>query len=173
MRKDPPWLAIARRFEGVAEIKGPHHHTAIIDLLDMADGVKDGNPLQGIRDDETPWCATFVSGVLELAGVFSARSAWARSYLNWGVECDASLGAIAVLERGEKSGHVAFVVGRDGNNNLMLLGGNQSDMVRISAFDPQRLLGCRWPKFHPPPETPGFLALPTFVGGQQVSTNEA
>jgi hypothetical protein len=45
--------------------------------------VQDGKPLQGIRDDETPWCATFVSAVLELESIPSTRSAWARSYLNW------------------------------------------------------------------------------------------
>ncbi len=173
MRKDPKWLEVARRFDGIAEIKGPQHNSAIIDLLDWADGKKDGQPLQGIRDDETPWCATFVSAVLELSGIVSARSAWARSYLNWGDELDkAALGAIAVLERGPTSGHVAFVVGRDGAGNIMLLGGNQSDMVKISAFDPQRLLGFRWPKFEPPPAEPGFLQLPTFVGGK-LSTNEA
>lgn len=163
---EPPWLTRARRFIGVAEIKGPQHHTAILDLLDIADGVKDGKPLQGIRDDETPWCATFVSAVLELESIPSTRSAWARSYLTWGDELDkAAVGAIAVLERGPTSGHVAFVVGRTDLDQIMLLGGNQSDSVRISAFDTRRVLGYRWPKFTDPPANPGFIQLPTYVGG--------
>lgn len=174
MRKDPPWLTLARRFDGVAEIKGPHHNSAIIDLLDWADGKHDGKTfIQGIRDDETPWCATFVSAVLELGGIVSARSAWARSYLNWGDELDqAAVGAIAVLSRGDHSGHVAFVVGRDAAGNVMLLGGNQSDMVKVSAFDTQRVLGFRWPKFEPRPTDGGFLKLPVYVGGK-LSSNEA
>jgi hypothetical protein len=32
-------------------------------------------------------------------------------------------------------GHIAIVVGRDQNGNLMCCGGNQSDAVTISAFD--------------------------------------
>ena len=173
MQNDPSWLKIAYRFNGVAEIKGPHHNSAIIDLLDIADGADDGKPLQGIADDETPWCATFVSAVLELAGIVSTRSAWARSYLGWGEEMAApALGAIAVLERGPTSGHVAFVVGRQGSDQIMLLGGNQSDMVRISAFPVSRVLAYRWPKFQPAPADPGFLQLPSFVGGE-LSTSEA
>lgn len=173
------WGLIAARFDGVAEIKGPHHNPAILDLLDIADGKKDGRTLQGIHDDETPWCASFVSAVLELDGIPSARSAWARSYLNWGVDLvplgGAAVDAIAVLSRGDKSGHVAFVVGRDRAGNLLLRGGNQSDKVKVSAFDPQRVIGYRWPTKTNLPTTLGFLKLPVLkidgVGG--VSRDEA
>lgn len=172
---EPSHLTVARRFLGVAEIKGPHHHTAILDLLDVADGKKDGKPLQGIADDETPWCASFVSAVLELDGIASARSAWARSYESWGDDVSVAviLGAIAVLERGPKSGHVGFVAGRDAGGHVMLLGGNQSDMVRISPFDTQRVLSYRWPKGRPLPKGPlGFLALPLLDSNGVPSRNE-
>ncbi len=170
------WGQIAARFDGIAEIKGPHHNSAILDLLDVADGKDDGKPLQGIRDDETPWCATFVSAVLELSGIRSARSAWARSYLNWGVDIGGpAIDAIAVLERGPKSGHVAFVAGRDAAGNLLLRGGNQSDMVKVSPFDPQRVIGFRWPSKTNLPQNIGLLKLPLLkldgIGG--VSKNEA
>jgi uncharacterized protein (TIGR02594 family) len=168
---EPAWLKVARRFTGIAEVKGPHHNPTIISLLDIADGKTDGKGLQGIADDETPWCASYVSAVLELAGIQSARSAWARSYLNWGFPLHGpAVGAIAVLERGPKSGHVGFVVGRDAEDNLLLLGGNQSDMVKISAFDMQRVIGFRWPEGHSAGEI-SFRNLP--LGKAGISNTEA
>lgn len=162
---EPSWLMLARRYDGVAEIKGPHHHTAILDLLDVGDGKDDGKNLQGIKDDETPWCASFVSGVLELDGKQSARSAWARSYLKWGVKVPPAVGAIAVLERGPQSGHVAFVVGRDAANRVLLLGGNQGDMVKVSAFGTERVLDYRWPEGATLPEAMGWPTLPVLSAG--------
>lgn len=171
---EPSWLTLARRFDGITEIKGPHHNTAILDLLDIADGKDDGRPLQGIADDETPWCASFVSAVLELDGIESTRSAWARSYLNWGVEMPThAVGAIAVLERGPTSGHVAFIAGRDSANRIVLLGGNQSDMVRHSSFVPSRILSIRWPKGRPLPATAGWGTLPLIDQPSPLSGNEA
>lgn len=151
---EPSWMTLARRFDGVAEIKGPHHHAAILDLLDAADGKPgDGKTVQGIRDDETPWCASFVSGVLELDGVRSARSAWARSYVSWGRNIDGipQVGAIVVFERGPSSGHVGFIAGRTAAGDLVVLGGNQSDKVCLARFSPQRVLGYRWPVDRPLP----------------------
>lgn len=169
---EPAWLARARTYLGVAEIKGPHHEPRILALLDAADGrAGDGKSLQGIRDDETPWCASFVSGVLELSGIASARSAWARSYLKWGIPLgDPAVGAVAVLERGPSSGHVAFVVGRDAAGNLMLLGGNQGDMVKVSAFSPARVLAYRWPGGQP---LPAGGPLPLLERNGALSANEA
>lgn len=171
---EPSWLTLARRFDGIAEIRGPQHHSAILDLLDAADGKQDGKPLQGIADDETPWCASFVSAVLELDGNVSARSAWARAYLSWGIELPVhALGAIAVLERGPKSGHVAFIAGRDSTNKIVLLGGNQSDMVRHSSFPTSRILSIRWPPGRPLPNPAGWQTLPLLDIAAPLSGSEA
>lgn len=170
---EAPWLLLARRYVGVKEIAGPQHHPAILALLDAADGLVDGKRLQGIADDETPWCASFVSAILELSGYKSTRSAWARSYLNWGQKLiGPAIGAIAVLERGPSSGHVGFVVGRDGAGDVLLLGGNQGDQVKISAFDMQRVLGFRWPDGERLPDAQKFFALP-LVASAGKSTSEA
>lgn len=171
----PTWLIRSRAYDGVAEIKGPHHNPKILHLLDLADGkAGDGKTLQGIRDDETPWCATYVSGVLEETGIASARSAWARSYLGWGFSLSGpAVGAICVLERGPNSGHVAFVVGKDAGGNLLLHGGNQGDKVKVSAFDPGRVLGFRWPKGPALPALIGFPSLPVLKANAPLSTNEA
>jgi hypothetical protein len=42
------------------------------------------------------------------------------------------------------TGHVAFFCAWQGNR-LQLLGGNQSDMVKISSFPISSVLGFRWP----------------------------
>lgn len=171
MQDAPDWLKMASAYVGIAEIKGPQHNSTILTLLDAADGVPDdGKTVGNIRDDETAWCASFVSAILELTGIKSARSAWARSYLNWGIKLPGpAQGAIAVLERGPNSGHVAFVAGRTDAGGIVLLGGNQSDMVRLSAFDTQRVIGYRWPSGVEMPQSVSHLALPIVVVSSSAS----
>lgn len=161
---DPPWLPIARGHLGLAETKGPHHNPKVVDLW------REGQ-IGGVSDDETPWCAAFVSAVLELAGVTSARSGWARSYLGWGVGlAEPAVGAVAVFERGPNAGHVGFVVGRDAAGHLMILGGNQGDAVTVRPFAAARVLGYRWPASTPlPPAGP----LPLVASDGRLSTGES
>lgn len=35
---------------------------------------------------------------------------------------------------GKKGGHVGFVVGKTGSGSIVLLGGNQGDQVKLSAY---------------------------------------
>lgn len=160
---EPEWLMLARSYIGVQEIKGPHHNAKILDLWKAA-------KLGGIKNDEIPWCAGFIGGVLELCGIKSTRADSARSYLLWGQKIDAPiLGCIVIFERGPSSGHVGFVVGRDASDNLMVLGGNQGDMVKISPFSKTRVIGYRWPTG----EDMDFLSLPLLANDGKLSTNEA
>lgn len=173
MTDDPIWLKQARKYVGLKETKGPQHNPTIIKFLDEADGTVDGKPLQGIKDDETPWCATFVSAVLEEVGIRSMRSAWARSYLKFGETLPGpALGAIVVFERGPTSGHVGFVVGKDRSGNIIVLGGNQSDMVKLSPFNRERVLSYRWPNGYPKPAA-GMASLAFVTSDGRVSSNEA
>lgn len=48
-RVEPSWLAEARKWIGLIEIKGARHAP---EILQMWRDIKRG----GIRDDETPWC---------------------------------------------------------------------------------------------------------------------
>jgi uncharacterized protein (TIGR02594 family) len=100
-----------------------------------------------IRDDAVAWCAAFLGACLERAGHRSTRSLLARSYLAWGEPInEPRLGAIAVLSRGSDPalGHVGFVAGAT-DEHMILLSGNQSDQVTVSAFPLERVLGLRWP----------------------------
>lgn len=139
-----PWLQKAQEYVGVAEIKGPHHHPKILEWWKAIHA--------DFADDETPWCAAFVGGVLEECGFNSTRSAMARSYEKFGIDlAGPAVGAIVVFHRGNPeagTGHVGFVVGRDNDGHLMVLGGNQGDKVCIKAFDTDRVVAYRWPHIY-------------------------
>lgn len=163
---DPKWVVEARKYLGMTEVKGPRHAPFILDLWQRI-GL-------AIREDETPWCAGFVGGVLESVGIRSSKSAAARSYLKFGVPLNKpAYGCIVVFWRGSPSGwsgHVGFLVGKDKHDNLMILGGNQSDAVTIAPFSQSRVLGYVWPGVMPYPER---YNLPVLHSDGRVSTNEA
>lgn len=164
---EPFWLTQARKYIGQREQAGAAHNPRILRWWTLMRAP--------FTDDETPWCSAFCSGVLEESGIRSSRSAMARSYLNWGVKLTSpAVGAIVVFERGPKSGHVAFVVGRDAKGtSIMCLGGNQSDMVKISPFPLWRVLGYRWPAGQTQPLHLGVSTLPLMAANGALSTNEA
>lgn len=144
MTTEPKWLAEAKKHIGTREIKGTAHNAKI---LGWWKAIKRG----GIKDDETPWCAAFVGGCLEVSGIRSTRFESAKSYLDWGLKLNTPrLGCIVVFSR-EGGGHVGFVVGQDTQGRLLVLGGNQGDEVSIRAFGLDRVSGYRWPTAEPLP----------------------
>lgn len=164
--EEPLWLQAARLYIGLREIPGIQHDSTILGWLELLKSK--------IRDDETPWCATYVGGIFESIGIKSTKSLAARSYLDWGVKIDEPVvGCVVVFWRGSPkgwSGHVGFVVGRDAENRLLVLGGNQNDQVSIEPFDESRVLGYRMPKDEPYASNP----LPLYAStGMPTSRNEA
>lgn len=95
-------------------------------------------------DDETPWCASFVCAALENAGFKSTRSAAAKSYATYGVAGDGSVGDIAVFKR-PGGHHVAFINKKyvKGSALVNVLGGNQSNKVRVSDYEAANLIAIR------------------------------
>lgn len=159
---EPEWLTEARKHIGTREIPGVRHEPKI---LGWWKAIKRG----GIKTDEVPWCAAFVGGCLEFVDIISSRFESARSYMSWGVAIKAPvLGCIAVFSR-SGGGHVGFVVGHDGNDRLLILGGNQGNKVSIAPFEKSRVIGYRWPKALPVPTEP----LRIIGSAQPSSTNEA
>lgn len=157
---EPRWLAFARRYCGLREIKGRNHAPEILAMWKVL-----GLPF---ADDETPWCAGFAGFVLESVGIASTRSGMARSYERWGVKLEKpAVGALVTFKRAG-GGHVGFVTGRDAAGNIMVLGANQADAVNIKPFAASRVTGYWWPKGEPLPEG----ALPTVQSDGQLSTNE-
>jgi len=159
---EPKWLEEARKHVGTREIPGEKHEPKI---LQWWKAIK----RSGIKTDEVPWCAAFVGGCLEAVGVVSSRYESAKSYLAWGVPMSKpTLGCIVVFER-QGGGHVGFVVGEDAKGRLMVLGGNQGNVVSIAPFDRSRVAGYRWPA----PVSIQLSPLPLILSAAQSSTSEA
>lgn len=134
----PAWLQLAssEQQRGVYEYEGAPDNPRVVQYLKVV----------GSSDDEVPWCSAFVNWCMLESGYTPTYSAMARSWLNWGVEVEARHGAIVVLQRGQSAvkGHVGFFLNQVGNE-IRVLGGNQSDSVRISNYPAARVLGYRWP----------------------------
>jgi uncharacterized protein (TIGR02594 family) len=167
-RTEPKWLKVARSFLGLEEYHGIRHNQQI---LDWWDDIKMG----GVNDDETPWCAAFVGGVLEECGIRSTRSGLARSYDRWGKTLGKkpALGSVVTFWRSSPEswkGHVGFVAGKDQDGKIMCLGGNQGNSVSIRPFSSRRVIGFYWP--NNTPEDPEFT-LPVIGSDGRLSTNEA
>ena len=122
----PNWLAVAEGETGVAEIVGKKHNPRVLEYHATTGGFK---------DDETPWCASFVTWVMQKAGAAGGfKSAGAVAWAKFGKKISKpAYGAIAVFSYGGGKGHVGFVVGKKGSN-ILVLGGNQGNMVKVSAF---------------------------------------
>ena len=172
---EPFWLTHARKYIGLKEYPGKSHNSKI---LSWWKAIK----CSWFKDDETPWCAGFVGGVLEEMGIDSSHSAAARSYLKWARKLNSpALGAIAVFERGPTQGHVGFVAGMTPNGHPIVVGGNQDNMVSMKAFDAARVLEYRWPykanysgaNGHPFPEPWDMRPVPVLKGYTDFSKNEA
>lgn len=162
---EPHWMAIARKYIGVREIKGPKHNPTIMSWVRNL-----GARVLGITvtDDETAWCGSFAAQVVTEAGFTPPRIAVrARAWADFGVPISSPVvGAIVVFER-PGGGHVGFVVGIDATH-VHCLGGNQSDSVNIMRLERSRVIAYRWPAGVP---------VSTFVrrmnaAGVPVSTNE-
>ena len=123
---------------GVKELPGWEHNARILEYHSMT-GL-------GAKDDETSWCAAFVSWCIEKSGLKSMRSARARDYLKWGVACEPEEGCVVILSRGPNPfyGHVGFFVKFVGDF-VLVLGGNQSDSVCFQHYRKDRVLGFRKP----------------------------
>ncbi len=159
---EPEWLQYARKFLDLREIPGSEDNPVIVDWLIKLRA--------WWRDDDTPWCGVYVAHCFAAFGL-AIPVHWyrAKGWLDWGRIVDfPAVGSVVVFER-KGGGHVGFVVGRDADGHLMVLGGNQGNKVSIAPFDLERVLGYRWP----PDKI--FIATPTLPllnSNGQLSSNE-
>lgn len=133
--------AKAKTFIGTREISGDEDNPVIVEWAKTI-----GH--SWVREDSTAWCASFLGAMLESQGLKSTRKLNARSYVDWGdpvgIE-DAKPGDIVVFWRESKAswkGHAGFYVSH-GNTWVNVLGGNQSDMVKVSQYRRDHLLAVR------------------------------
>lgn len=134
-------FAQAGTFLGLEEYPGAKHNSVVVEFAHAI-----GHDY--VRDDETPWCASFVGAVLASLGLPHTGKLTARSYEHWGREIplqNAVPGDIVVLWRKSPDsweGHVGFFAGmREGV--VVIRGGNQGDRVTDAPFPLERVLSVR------------------------------
>lgn len=94
----------------------------------------------------TPWCAAFANGVLKKSGKSTTGSLTAKSFLGYGKKTHApKQGDIVVLKPGRRY-HVGFYVGtvmRNGVKYVAVLGGNQSNQVKVTYYRANKVVAYR------------------------------
>lgn len=86
------------------------------------------------------WCATFMNLVLERTGHKGTGSNMARSFAGYGTRISGpQVGAIAVMSRGRRGGHVGIVSGIDSNGNPIIISGNHGRRVAESTYSRGRI----------------------------------
>lgn len=160
MKKFEPYQ-IALKHAGLKEIKGKEDNPVIIQMF--YDIGYNGHSLK----DETSWCSLFVCWCCKVAGYQHTGKLYARSFAEFdGVikiedEKDVQLGDIVVFWRGSHDGdlipgsniakgHVAFFMNFDQDERYVnVLGGNQGNMVQISKYYKNRVIGYYRPLLNP------------------------
>jgi uncharacterized protein (TIGR02594 family) len=100
--------------------------------------------LVGVDPVEVPWCAAFMNAILEREGFEGTNDNRARSFANYGEKViSPEVGDIVVLRS-----HVGiFVEYKQINDTLYVgvLGGNQSNSVKVSYFPVKKIIAIRRP----------------------------
>ena len=141
------YLQLALSEYGVKEIAGKQDNPQVLKYFDQTGF--DGSALK----DETSWCSAFVNWVCQCSCLQYSGKLNARSWLSVGKEMkvpDITKPTIVVFWRGShenetikgsdlKKGHVGFFM-RETKNWVYVLGGNQSNQVKISAYPKSKVL---------------------------------
>lgn len=86
------------------------------------------------------WCATFTNYVLARAGYHGTGSNMASSFARYGHRISGpQIGAIAVMSRGRRGGHVGIVSGIDSHGNPILISGNYRNRVVEHSYSARRI----------------------------------
>lgn len=145
----PKWLEIAQSEIGVKEIDGSGNNKRIVEYHSTTS--------LHAKEDIVPWCSSFVNWCLKQAGISGTNSAAAISFASYGIRItEPREGCVTVIRQrkkgadqatGSSSGnHVAFFKKIE-NGRIFLLGGNQSDSVKVSSFglSSYDVIAYRWP----------------------------
>jgi uncharacterized protein (TIGR02594 family) len=86
------------------------------------------------------WCARFMNMVLQRSGHQGTGSDMARSFSSYGHRVSGpQVGAIAVMSRGRRGGHVGVVSGIDPSGNPIIVSGNHGHRVAESVYPKGRI----------------------------------
>lgn len=86
------------------------------------------------------WCARFMNFVLQHTGHTGTGSDMARSFAGYGQRVSGpQVGAIAVMSRGRRGGHVGVVSGVDERGNPIIISGNHNHRVAEAVYPRGRI----------------------------------
>lgn len=86
------------------------------------------------------WCARFMNMVLEQTGHRGTGSDMANSFAHYGTRVSGpQVGAIAVMSRGRRGGHVGIITGIDAQGNPIMISGNSGNRVREAPVSRGRI----------------------------------
>lgn len=99
-----------------------------------------------------PWCGAAVAAWMKACDIKPPK-AWyrAKSWADWGLPLAEPIEGCVVVFTRTGGGHVGLVVGETALGNLLVLGGNQNDSVKVSSFKRDRVTAYRWPVNEPIP----------------------
>lgn len=125
---------------GIKEVSGSKDNPEVLKYFDEVGF--DGKALK----DETAWCSAFVNYCCKKAGKEYSGRLNARSWMTVGKQVEIpQRGDIVIFWRESKDswkGHVGFYV-TERKGWIYVLGGNQGNMVKVSAYPKSRLLQYR------------------------------
>ena len=136
---------LAQRYVGIKEMPGLVHSPLIMAMLTLDASWPEA--------DEVPWCSAFANWIAWHLRLARSKDLRARSWLGVGRAVESRLEATAafdvvVLRRGTSptNGHVGFFAGWEGpiyDSPVLVLGGNQSNTVKVSPYLAESILGIR------------------------------
>lgn len=86
------------------------------------------------------WCARFMNMVLQHSGHRGTGSDMASSFASYGQRVSGpQVGAIAVMTRGRRGGHVGVITGIDAKGNPIMISGNNGNRVREAPVSRGRI----------------------------------
>ena len=145
----PAWLEVARRCIGIEEHPGNANNPQILRAPQIIAATYPDMEKYCAQytADSIAWCGLAVAFFVTAAGyrpVYGAddvhRFLYAEAWSDWGLRLLEPIpGAIITL-----SHHVALYERTEGSS-VVLLGGNQSDMVKESKFAASGIKAIRWP----------------------------
>lgn len=139
MNKRLEFLKIGFGEIGTKGISGESHNQKIVNYFNEIGHT-------WVKDDETAWCAAFLSWVFQKTTGEKLNLISARAFLNIGkATVKPELGDIAVFWREAVSswkGHVGIYIAR-ANEYVYVLGGNQANEVTVAKIPAKQLLGYR------------------------------
>lgn len=139
LERRAPWMEIAieesKKAKGCVESKEPMYSMAESYLRFV------GNQNKPTDGEKGPWCASFMNWCMSKSGYKYAKSSSSLCTLHNDYKHNFKkietpiYGCIVVYKHTSKwKGHIGFLYGKDSNEKYLLLGGNQSNTIKLSRY---------------------------------------